>query len=145
MSDTLRVGLTFKEFSGQLIYNKTWLLMVVLPLLIFAHFIQTKLDLFSTQLFDKKPDDKIKINYNRLTQNKAIDGGELQLSSGANQMTEAKKVQLIFAKFLSEHHPYLKMMIEFKNTTKEIVYYWGMLFIALAILVSAMYVIDSLI
>lgn len=142
-SETAKVGLTFSEFSQQLVYNKTYLIMLVLPLFLFANFIQNKLDLFSTQIYDKTDSEDIKIDMARLS-TPATSPAEFNMDS-MPENTPSGDVKTLLGQFIMVHHPYLKMILEYKELSKEFVYYWGMLLIGIGVLSSVMYVIDSFI
>lgn len=141
MSKDIIPTLSFGEFAGQLAYDKTFLLMIVLPLLIFASFIQSKLDLFTSEIFNQSEEEggEIKVNLNRAMH--SGDHGDIVDPSDTME-GDIESIKTFLAKFLLEYHPYLTYMIEYKDKVTEFLYYWGLLIVGLAAIVSAMYVIE---
>ena len=142
MSKALIPTLTFGEFAGQLAYDKTFLLMIVLPLLVFASLVQSKLDLFTSEIFDKESTDggTIKINLNRAKHTK--NHGDAPPPTDSMSGGSVDEIKTFLSKFLYEYHPYLTYMIEYKDKVTEFLYYWGLLIVGLAVIVSAMFIIE---
>lgn len=134
------VSLSFPEFASQLVYNKTYLIMLCVPLLVFTYMIQSKIELFNTELFDKPDDDTVPFDLLRL---KKKDG--VHISSDPTQSVTYGELKPLVAEYVYENHPALSFMLENILVLQELMHYLVMAVVALATLSLVLYVVDTLI